>query len=138
MMAPYEDEVAPYRFEDLRAIGRVTLRPRPLNWKTIADNYSDELHIPVGHPGLTRLFGAQLPDRGAGHVDRMEGDLVDKPSANPSERAYQRFLPAVDHLPASAPAQVALLQAVPQRRVRHLPRPGRLHAVPAGRARPRR
>src|SRR3569833_2932045 len=27
MMAPYEEEVAPYRFEDLRAIGRVTLRP---------------------------------------------------------------------------------------------------------------
>jgi phenylpropionate dioxygenase-like ring-hydroxylating dioxygenase large terminal subunit len=38
MMAPYEAEVAPYRFEELRAIGRVTLRERPLNWKTIADN----------------------------------------------------------------------------------------------------
>ena len=38
MMAPYEQEVAPYRFEDLRVMGRVTLRPRPLNWKTIADN----------------------------------------------------------------------------------------------------
>ncbi|HZU50503.1 MAG TPA: Rieske (2Fe-2S) protein, partial [Sphingomicrobium sp.] len=47
MMAPYEGEIAPYRFEDLRAIGRVTLRPRSLNWKTIADNYSDGLHIPV-------------------------------------------------------------------------------------------
>ena len=56
-MAPYEDEVAPYRFEELRAIGRVTLRPRSLNWKTISDNYSDGLHIPIGHPGLTRLFG---------------------------------------------------------------------------------
>ena len=52
MMVPYEDEVAPYRFEELRVLGRVTLRPRPLNWKTIADNYSDHLHIPVGHPGL--------------------------------------------------------------------------------------
>jgi phenylpropionate dioxygenase-like ring-hydroxylating dioxygenase large terminal subunit len=28
MMEPYEDEVAPYRFEDLRAIGRVTMRAR--------------------------------------------------------------------------------------------------------------
>ena len=37
MMAPYEAEVALYRFEDLRAIGRVTLRPRRLNWQTIAD-----------------------------------------------------------------------------------------------------
>ncbi len=101
MMAPYEDEVAPYRFEDLRAIGRVTSRPRPLNWKTIADNYSDHLHIPVGHPGLTRLFERNYKIEAKEWVDRMEGDLVEKDSANPSERAYQRLLPPVRHLPAS-------------------------------------
>ena len=99
MMAPYEDEVGPYRFEDLRAIGRVTLRPRPLNWKTIADNYSDHLHIPIGHPGLTRLFARNYRIEAQPHVDRMEGDLVEKESENPSERAYQRFLPPVEHLP---------------------------------------
>ena len=77
----------------MRAIGRVTLRPRPLNWKTIADNYSDHLHIPVGHPGLTRLFGRNYRIEAQEHVDRMEGDLVEKESANPSERAYQRYLP---------------------------------------------
>jgi phenylpropionate dioxygenase-like ring-hydroxylating dioxygenase large terminal subunit len=101
MMAPYEAEVAPYRFEELRAIGRVTLRERPLNWKTIADNYSDHLHIPVGHPGLTRLFGRNYKIEAKDHVDRMEGDLVEKPSANPSERAYQKLLPEAEHLPAS-------------------------------------
>ena len=99
MMAPYEDEVAPYRFEDLRAIGRVTLRPRPLNWKTIGDNYSDHLHIPIGHPGLTRLFERNYRIEAQPYVDRMEGDLVEKESGNPSERAYQRFLPPVEHLP---------------------------------------
>ena len=99
MMAPYEDEVAPYRFEELRAIGRVTLRPRPLNWKTIADNYSDHLHIPVGHPGLTRLFGRNYRIEAKEWVDRMEGELVEKKSANPSERAYQKYLPDVEHLP---------------------------------------
>jgi phenylpropionate dioxygenase-like ring-hydroxylating dioxygenase large terminal subunit len=31
----------------------------------------------------------------------MEGDLVEAPSANPSERAYQHFLPEAAHLPAS-------------------------------------
>jgi len=99
MMEPYEDEVAPYRFEDLRAIGRVTMRARKLNWKTIADNYSDGLHIAVGHPGLTRLFGRNYRIDANEHVDRMEGDLVDKESANPSERAYQHLLPRVEHLP---------------------------------------
>jgi phenylpropionate dioxygenase-like ring-hydroxylating dioxygenase large terminal subunit len=101
MMAPYEDEVASYRFAELRAIGRVTLRPRPLNWKTIADNYSDHLHIAVGHPGLSRLFERNYRIEAREHVDRMEGDLVEKESTNPSERAYQRFLPPVAHLPST-------------------------------------
>jgi phenylpropionate dioxygenase-like ring-hydroxylating dioxygenase large terminal subunit len=99
MMAPYEDEVAPYRFEELRATGQVVLRPRDLNWKTIADNYSDHLHIPIGHPGLTRLFGKSYKIEASEWVDRMEGELRDAPSANPSERAYQALLPWVDHLP---------------------------------------
>ncbi len=101
MMAPYDAEVAPYRFEDLRATGKVTLRPRDLNWKTIADNYSDHLHIPVGHPGLSRLFGRSYAIEASAWVDRMEGELREDDSANPSERAYQRLLPRVDHLPDS-------------------------------------
>ena len=101
MMAPFEHEVAPYRFEELRPIGRVTSRPRALNWKTIADNYSDGLHIPVGHPGLTRLFGKSYAVEAREWVDRMEGDLRDAPSANASERAYQKLLPEAAHLPVS-------------------------------------
>ncbi len=102
MMAPYEDMVAPYRFPEMRAFGRVTLRPRAVNWKNIADNYSDGLHIPIAHPGLTRLFGRGYGIEAETHVDRMWGDLIDRPSTNPSERAYQHFLPRVDHLPEAA------------------------------------
>ncbi len=101
MMVPYEAMIAPYRFEDLRANGRVTLRPRDVNWKNIGDNYSDGLHINVAHPGLTRLFGKSYGVEASPHVDRMWGDLIDKPSANWSERMYQRLLPPVPHLPAN-------------------------------------
>ena len=99
IMAPYEDEIEPYRFEELKPLAPVRLRDRPLNWKTIADNYSDHLHIPVGHPGLTRLFGRSYRIEAQEWVDKMEGDLVEKESANPSERAYQHYLPRVEHLP---------------------------------------
>jgi phenylpropionate dioxygenase-like ring-hydroxylating dioxygenase large terminal subunit len=92
-MAPYEAEVAPHRFEDLQAIGRITLRPRDVNWKNVADNYSDGLHIKVAHPGLTRLFGGDYRIHAGEHVDRMSGDLIERESSNLSERAYQRFLP---------------------------------------------
>jgi phenylpropionate dioxygenase-like ring-hydroxylating dioxygenase large terminal subunit len=93
MMAPYEAEIAPHQFERLRAIGRITIRPRDVNWKNVADNYSDGLHIVVAHPGLTRLFGGDYRIEAGEHVDRMSGSLVERPSSNLSERAYQHFLP---------------------------------------------
>lgn len=99
MMAPYEEQVEPYRLEEMRALGRVTLRPRAVNWKNIADNYSDGLHIPVAHPGLTRLFGKSYGVEAEAEVDRMWGDMIDRPSANLSERLYQHYLPPVPHLP---------------------------------------
>lgn len=99
IMAPYEAMVAPYRFGELKALGRVTLRPREVNWKNIGDNYSDGLHIPVAHPGLTRLFGKDYRVEAERNVDRMWGDLIDRPSANWSERLYQKLLPPVSHLP---------------------------------------
>jgi phenylpropionate dioxygenase-like ring-hydroxylating dioxygenase large terminal subunit len=98
-MAPYEEMVAPYRFEELEALGRVTLRPREVNWKNVGDNYSDGLHIPVAHPGLTRLFGKGYGIEAEAHVDRMWGAMVDRESANWSERMYQKLLPPVPHLP---------------------------------------
>jgi len=96
MMAPYEAEIAPHRFAELRAIGRITMRPRDVNWKNVADNYSDGLHIKVAHPGLTRLFGGDYRIEAGPHADRMSGELIEQPSRNLSERAYQKFLPGDD------------------------------------------
>jgi phenylpropionate dioxygenase-like ring-hydroxylating dioxygenase large terminal subunit len=93
MMAPYAAEIAPHRFDALQAIGRITMRPRDVNWKNVADNYSDGLHISIAHPGLTRLFGGDYRIEAGAHVDRMSGDLVEQPSSNLSERAYQALLP---------------------------------------------
>ena len=100
MAAPYLDELAAYRLEELVPQGRVTLRPRGVNWKNVGDNYSDGLHIPVAHPGLTRLFGASYGVDAQPWIDKMWGSLRDIPSANLSERLYQALLPPVPHLPA--------------------------------------
>jgi phenylpropionate dioxygenase-like ring-hydroxylating dioxygenase large terminal subunit len=99
MMAPYDHEIAPYRFKEMRRIGDVRTRDREVNWKNVGDNYSDNLHIPVAHDGLTRLFGKSYGIEAAGWVDKMSGYLVDRVSANPWEAFYQRHLPRVDHLP---------------------------------------
>ena len=105
MMAPYDELIEPYRFDDLRALGRVTLRPRAVNWKNVADNYSDGLHIAVAHPGLTRLFGRSYGVEAAEYVDRMWGFIAEQPSPRLSERLYQQMLPRVDHLPDQSQRQ---------------------------------
>lgn len=99
MAAPYAREMAAYRFEELVPLGRVTLRPRAVNWKNVADNYSDGLHINVAHAGLTRLFGKGYGIEAHPWIDKMWGALRDTPSSNWSERLYQRHLPPVAHLP---------------------------------------
>jgi carnitine monooxygenase subunit len=101
MMAPYADEIASHEFEKLQPVGRVTLRPRNVNWKNIGDNYSDGLHIPVAHPGLTRLFGASYRVEAREWIDRMSGELSDSPSRNWAERVYQKHLPVAGNLPES-------------------------------------
>lgn len=100
MMAPYSHEIEPYRMEALQPLGRVTVRPRAVNWKNVGDNYSDSLHINVAHPGLTRLFGQGYGLEAREWVDKMWGRLIDPPSKNRSERFYQTYLPPVPHLPA--------------------------------------
>ncbi len=102
MMAPYEAEVAPYRFAEMRRMGDVRLRPRAVNWKNVGDNYSDNLHIPVAHDGLTRIFGKSYAIEAQPWVDKMSGELTDRPSANFWERFYQTHLPPVDHLAPEA------------------------------------
>ncbi|HEY0680860.1 MAG TPA: aromatic ring-hydroxylating dioxygenase subunit alpha [Steroidobacter sp.] len=99
MLAPYVDDLAAYHLEELVPQGRVTLRPRNVNWKNVADNYSDGMHIDVAHPGLTRLFGRSYGIEAQSWADKMWGLLQETPRKSWSERMYQKLLPAVESLP---------------------------------------
>ena len=99
---PYLAEIEPYRFEDLEPLGRVTLRPREVNWKQIADNYVDAMHISVAHPGLSNLVGASYDlevSCNGGFVHRMSADLTVSRKNRLSNVLYKKYLPRVDHLP---------------------------------------
>jgi len=98
MMAPYEPEIEPYRFAEMQTLSPVRLRDRAVNWKNVGDNYSDNLHIPVAHAGLTRLFGKSYAIEAQPWVDKMSGYLADKPSNDRWERLYQAHLPRAEHL----------------------------------------
>ncbi|MEY2882722.1 MAG: hypothetical protein RL490_446 [Pseudomonadota bacterium] len=101
MLAPWDAEVAPYRFEDMQPLGPVRTRPRSVNWKNLCDNYSDNLHIQPAHPGLKRIFGSNYETKAAAWSDWLGGPLLDVAETGSwSERAYLRLLPPVAHLPA--------------------------------------
>jgi carnitine monooxygenase subunit len=102
MMAPFDDEIAPYRFAEMERMAPVRLRPREVNWKNVGDNYSDNLHIPVAHDGLTRLVGQTYRIEAHGWADRLFGDVVKNEKQNFWERFYRTHLPRVDGLPDQA------------------------------------
>jgi phenylpropionate dioxygenase-like ring-hydroxylating dioxygenase large terminal subunit len=99
MMAPYAPELEAYDFPSMVPQGRVTLRPRDVNWKNVADNYADGLHIPVAHPGLTRLLGSSYRVEAQAWADRMWGELQNSNDCSWSERLYQSVLPDDERLP---------------------------------------
>lgn len=99
MMAPYDAEIAPYCLEDLRNLAPVRLRTRAVNWKQVGDNYSDNLHIPVAHGGLARLFGKSYRIEAQPWVDRMSGEIDEGHRGNFWERFYRAHLPRAEHLP---------------------------------------
>ena len=104
---------------------------RHVNWKNVADNYSDGLHIPVAHPGLMRIFGKSYAIEAREWVDKMSGELVDQPSPH----RLRAHVPEAHarHGPRRG-RDLGLLQALAERGDRAVPGPDRLHAVHPGHA----
>jgi phenylpropionate dioxygenase-like ring-hydroxylating dioxygenase large terminal subunit len=91
-MSPYAAELAPAPLEQLVPLGPPRVQTRHVNWKNVADNYSDGLHIPVAHPGLMRIFGKSYSIEAREWVDKMSGQLVEHASPHASERMYQKLI----------------------------------------------
>jgi phenylpropionate dioxygenase-like ring-hydroxylating dioxygenase large terminal subunit len=99
-LAPFHDALKLYRTEEMEPFGATTTADIRADWKVAVDNNIEAYHVPVGHPGLQRLYGTTytLEVKPLG-VSRGGGRLRDELSTNWSERHYQRLLPDVAHLP---------------------------------------
>ena len=99
--APYEAELAPYRFADMERISKEYDDPIDADWKNNWDNYLEDYHFPTGHPGLFGLMSmdyAREPDD-AGRIVKLHHALRDKPKGGWSCERYARLLPEQTHLP---------------------------------------
>jgi phenylpropionate dioxygenase-like ring-hydroxylating dioxygenase large terminal subunit len=96
MWGPLLDELAPYRFEDLVPIAPMYYEEWDVDWKIAMDNYLESYHVPVGHPGLNRLFTPDFHDqRAVPGIARGISWLREQPSSNWSERIYQAHVARV-------------------------------------------
>jgi len=96
------DELAPYRLEDMVPLGPITQESWPVDWKIAMDNYLESYHVPIGHPGLYRMFTPDYEDQKAvPGVARGLSWMREHDSPRWAEGRYQRMIGKVaTHLPA--------------------------------------
>lgn len=96
------EDFAPHQFETLEPLGPLYIEHWDVDWKIAMDNYLESYHVPIGHPGLFRMFTPDYDDMTnlPTGVARGISWLRDRPSSKWSERMYQQLIGRVtDHLP---------------------------------------
>jgi phenylpropionate dioxygenase-like ring-hydroxylating dioxygenase large terminal subunit len=96
------DEFAPYRPQDMVPLGPITQESWPVDWKIAMDNYLESYHVPIGHPGLYRMFTPDYEDqKSVPGIARGLSWMREHDSPRWSEGQYQRLIGKVaTHLPA--------------------------------------
>lgn len=100
--APLMEELAPYRLEELVPTAPLFREEWQVDWKIAMDNYLESYHVPIGHPGLNRMFTPDYEDqRGVPGIGRGISWMREAPSPRWSERLYQKYVGEVTalHLP---------------------------------------
>src|SRR5450631_1984063 len=89
-------EFLPYRFEDMVPLGPISQETWHVDWKIAMDNYLESYHVPIGHPGLNRMFTPDYDDqRNLPGVARGISWMRERESSQWSERMYQRMVAGV-------------------------------------------
>jgi phenylpropionate dioxygenase-like ring-hydroxylating dioxygenase large terminal subunit/AcrR family transcriptional regulator len=99
-MAPHVEELAHYRLEGMVPLDEPWTNDLPIDWKNVIENYVEDYHFPMGHPGLSALMEAEY-DRESfpGGTMRLSHRLREQPLRSWSAERYAKFLPVIEHLP---------------------------------------
>jgi hypothetical protein len=131
------EEFAPHRFEDMVPLGPIYTEHWDCDWKIAMDNYLESYHVPIGHPGLFRMFTPDYEDQVnlPTGVARGISWLRERLSPRWSERMYQQLVGKVSEDLPERTAALELLQHAAELGHRRLPRPDGF--LPGAAARPR-
>jgi phenylpropionate dioxygenase-like ring-hydroxylating dioxygenase large terminal subunit/AcrR family transcriptional regulator len=99
-MAPHVAELSHYRLDQMLPLDETWTHEVPIDWKNVVENYVEDYHFPIGHPGLSALMEPQY-DRESfpGGTMRLSHRMRAKPLKSWSAERYARVLPVIDHLP---------------------------------------
>ncbi len=99
-MAPHVPELAHYRMEDMVPLDELWTHELEIDWKNVVENYVEDYHFPIGHPGLSALMESKY-DREIfpGGTMRLSHRMREKPLKSWSAERYAKFLPVIEHLP---------------------------------------
>jgi len=95
------EELAPYRCEEMVPLAPISSDVWNVDWKIAMDNYLESYHVPIGHPGLYRMFTPDYDDQArVPGVARGLSWLRETRSSRWSEGLYQSLIGrAAAHLP---------------------------------------
>ena len=95
------EELAPYRCEEMVPLAPISSNVWNVDWKIAMDNYLESYHVPIGHPGLYRMFTPDYDDQSrVPGVARGLSWLRETRSSRWSEGRYQSLIGrAAAHLP---------------------------------------
>ena len=99
-MAPHVPELSHYRMADMVPLDEMWTNEVAIDWKNVIENYVEDYHFPIGHPGLSALMEAKY-DRESfpGGTMRLSHRMREKPLKSWSAQGYAKFLPVIEHLP---------------------------------------
>jgi len=99
-MAPHAAELAHYRLADMAPLDETWTNEVAIDWKNVVENYVEDYHFPIGHPGLSALMEPQY-DRASfpGGTMRLSHRMRAVPLKSWSAERYAKLLPVIEHLP---------------------------------------
>lgn len=109
------EDFAKLRTEEMVPLGPITQESWPVDWKIAMDNYLESYHVPIGHPGLYRMFTPDYEDQTwVPTIARGVSWMREQESPRWSERAYQRMVGKVcTHLPEAERRSWRFYSALP-------------------------
>lgn len=99
-MAPHVPELAHYRLEQMVPLDELWVHDVDIDWKNLVENYVEDYHFPMGHPGLSALMEPHYDREVGPHgTMRLSHHMREQPLKSWSAQGYAKFLPVIEHLP---------------------------------------